>query len=135
MSDGSYYPFEDVGACAWIILTPDGKEIVQGGGVIPGLRKDQNSYRAELDDQLGITVIVESVDVPQGAYQIKTVCDGLAALNKVGTGPEYVKGSAKYVDMISMISDMWNKSAITPMPKHVYVYQDASKNHYQCLQY
>ena len=35
VSDGSYYPNEEVGACAWTISTPDGKERVQGGGVIP----------------------------------------------------------------------------------------------------
>ena len=35
-SDGSYYPHEKVGACAWIISTPDEKEWIKGGGVIPG---------------------------------------------------------------------------------------------------
>ena len=37
VSDGSYYPSKDVGAYAWTISVPDGKEKVQGGGVIPGL--------------------------------------------------------------------------------------------------
>ena len=48
VSDESYYPIEKVGACAWNISTPDGKEWVEGGGIIPGLCKDQNSYRANL---------------------------------------------------------------------------------------
>ena len=67
------------------------------------------------------------MDVPQGVYQLKTICDGLAALNKVGMDPEYVKCSAKHVDMISMITDLWNKSAFTPMLEHVYGHQDTSK--------
>ena len=41
--------------------------------------------------------------------------------------PEYVKCSAKHVDMISMIIDLWNKSVFTPMPEHVYGHQHASK--------
>ena len=57
VSDGSYYPTEEVGACAWTISTPDGKERVQGGGVIPGSKIDQNSYRAELGGQLAITTL------------------------------------------------------------------------------
>ena len=36
VSDGSYYPLAEVGACSWTISTPDGKERVQGGGVISG---------------------------------------------------------------------------------------------------
>ena len=36
VSDGSYFPNERVGACAWIISSSDGSEWIQGGGVIPG---------------------------------------------------------------------------------------------------
>ena len=117
----------EVRACAWTISKLDGKERIQGGGVIPGTKKDKNSYRAELGGQLGIAAFVESVDIPQGAYQLNTICDGLAALNKVGMDLEYVKCSAKNVDIISMITDLWNKFAFIPMPEYVYGHQDASK--------
>ena len=40
VSDGSYYPNEEAGACAWTISTLDGKEWVKGGGIIPGTCKD-----------------------------------------------------------------------------------------------
>jgi len=35
VSDGSYYPNEKVGAAAWIIITPEGNEWIEGGGVLP----------------------------------------------------------------------------------------------------
>ena len=45
---------------------PVGKEWVKGDGIIPGMCKDQNSYRAELGGQLGIANFIESIDIPQG---------------------------------------------------------------------
>ena len=36
VNDGSFFPFEEVGSCAWIIETPDGKEWIRGGGLVPG---------------------------------------------------------------------------------------------------
>ena len=48
VSDGSYYPRYEVGACAWVIASSDGEEWIEGGGGVPGVPKDQNSYRSEL---------------------------------------------------------------------------------------
>ena len=115
VSDGSYYPHEKVGACAWTISTPDGKEWIKGGGVIPGEHTDQNSYRAELGGQLGIAVFIESIVMPEGDYHMTTVCDGLAALNNVGIDKEYIRCSLKHVDMISMITELWSLSSFTPI--------------------
>ena len=36
VSDGSYFPLTKTGTCAWIISTPDGKEWIEDGGVVPG---------------------------------------------------------------------------------------------------
>ena len=127
VSDRPYYPNEEVGACAWTISTPDGKERVQGGGVIPGVSKEQNSYRAELGGQLGIANFIECVDVPPGSYKIKTVCDGLSALDKVGVDKEYIRNSAKHVDMISIITDLWKRSQFSPICEHVYGHQNEVK--------
>ena len=46
VSDGSFYPIQQVGACAWIIASSDGTEWISGGGLIPG--PEQSSYRSEL---------------------------------------------------------------------------------------
>ena len=53
-----------------------------------------------------------------------TVCDGLAALNKVGIDKEYIRCSLKHVDMISMITELWSLSSFTPIQEHVYGHQD-----------
>ena len=45
VSDGSYYPNEEVGACAWTISTPYGQERIQGGG---GLFQDQKRTRTAI---------------------------------------------------------------------------------------
>ena len=56
VSDGSFYPNEKVVAAAWIIITPDGTEWIEGGGVLPGPADVQNSYCSELGGQVGIVV-------------------------------------------------------------------------------
>ena len=91
VSDGSYFYIQAVGACAWIIANPDGNEWVEVGGFIPGLSSDQNSYRIKLDNQLGIASFVSSVNLLNGNYILKTVCDGLYALNRVGIELEYTR--------------------------------------------
>ena len=53
-----------------------------------------------------------------------TVCDGLAALNKVGLDKESIRCSSKHVDMISMITELWSMSCFTPIQEHVYGHQD-----------
>ena len=36
VSDGSFFPLQKVGSCAWVISSPDGSEWISGGGLIPG---------------------------------------------------------------------------------------------------
>lgn len=79
-SDGSYHPIQEMGSCGWIIATPDGAKWIEGGGVIPGLKSDQNSYRSELGGPLGIATFVASINLPIGNYTLKTVCHGLSTL-------------------------------------------------------
>lgn len=44
VSKGSCSPIQEVGSCGWIISTSDGSEWIEGGGIIPGLTHDQNTY-------------------------------------------------------------------------------------------
>ena len=55
---------------------------------------------------------------------MKTVCDGLAALNRVGIDKSYVRCSSKHVDMISMITDLWENSDFNFVKEHVFAHQD-----------
>ena len=36
VSDRSFFPNSQVGACSWIISSPGGMEWIKGGGIIPG---------------------------------------------------------------------------------------------------
>ena len=44
VSDGSYYPHNRVGVCAWIVATPNYKEWIEGGGFILGTTDEQSAY-------------------------------------------------------------------------------------------
>ena len=83
-----FFQLEEVGSCAWIIATPDGKEWIKDGGVVTGESYDQSAYRSELAGQLGIDVIMYNLDIELGKYSITNVCDGISSLSRVGMSYE-----------------------------------------------
>ena len=48
VSGGSFFPLEKIGAYGWIVATEDRSEWIQGGGILPGDKQDQSSYKSEL---------------------------------------------------------------------------------------
>ena len=102
-SDGSFYPDTQTGACGWIVATMDGQEWIQGGGILPGEKTDQNSYRSELGGQIGIASFFHSILVPPSptptSCQIISICDNVAALNKVGTPSHSIQVKEKHIDL------------------------------------
>ena len=127
VSDGSYYPRYNVGACAWIISTPDGLEYISGGGVIPGTDEEQSAYRSKLGGQLGLTIFLTSIQLPDTANPTLTIaCDGKSALSKVVINTSDVHCKDKHVDFISIISELWNKSQLSVQKQHVYGHQDTT---------
>ena len=74
VSDGSYFPDYQVGACAWILATTDGEEWIEGGGLVPGSPDDQSAHRSELAGQVGAVSFVDSIDlaVQQEGTQLTT---------------------------------------------------------------
>lgn len=110
VSDGSYFHLQEVGACACLFDTPDGTEWFEGGGVIPGLSSDQNSYMSKLGGQLGIASFVSQVNLPIGFYVLTAVCDGLSALKRVEIERRDIRCSSKHVDMLSIITELWDES-------------------------
>ena len=127
VSDGSYYPATDIGACAWIVSTPDGSEYISGGGIIPGPKLDQSAYRSELGGQLGLSLFLTSIKLPPTATPTITIaCDGKAALGKVAIDKCAVHSKDKHVDFISIISELWNDSQLTPLKQHVFGHQDVT---------
>ena len=133
VSDGSYFPLERVGVCAWIVASNDGSEWIQGGGIVPGEEYEQNSYRSELGGALGVAVIMNCIHLPdqpqQEKYKIKYCCDGLSALNTVNTAAAYIKSSGKSVDLISMTSELWLHSKHIVIKEHVYAHQDEKESY------
>ena len=85
VSDESCYLMFSNSTYTWIIATPDVKEWIERGGVIPGVDTDQKINHRELGGQLGVAAFDDSIILPQDQYHITTVCDGVSALNYVGT--------------------------------------------------
>lgn len=131
--DGSFFPLEKVGSCAWIVSSPDGAEWIQGGGIIPGEDAEQNSYRSELGGALGVAIIMDYIQLPVlpplSKYNIKFCCDGLSALQIVNTEAVYIKSSGKSVDLISMTSEVWRQSKYELVKEHVYAHQDEDEHY------
>ena len=125
VSDGSYYPTYQTGACAWILATRDGSEWIKGGGIIPGCKDDQDPYRSELGGQVGLAAFISAIDLPTGVTpNITIACDGLAALNRVHIESNIIKANMTNVDLISIISEIWDDSQFTITKQHVYGHQD-----------
>ena len=61
VSDGYYFTHEQVGSCAWIIACSDSSEWVEGGGIIPGPKLEQDSYWSELGGQTGVSIVCSSI--------------------------------------------------------------------------
>ena len=125
VSDGSFFPSSQTGACAWIVSTRDGLEWFKGGGIIPGSREDQDPYRSELGGQVGLASVITAIVLPDGVTpNITIACDGEAAIKRVNMDKSIIKANMKNVDMISIISDLWGDSSFTIDRQHVYGHQD-----------
>ena len=44
----------------------------------------------------------------------------------MGLDKEYIRSSAKHIDMISIITDLWRRSPFSPIREHVYGHQKSS---------
>ena len=135
VSDGSFFPRQKVGSCAWTISTPDGSEYIKGGGIIPGSPNDQSSYRSELGGQVGIANILANIILPPSLRpHITVACDGLSALQNVHINKMHVKCNKKDSDLISIICSLWNQSNFCPITQHVYGHQDSTNRHLTSLE-
>ncbi|GFH55416.1 hypothetical protein CTEN210_11892, partial [Chaetoceros tenuissimus] len=54
VGDGSYFEIYSICTGAWVISSADGSQWIKGGGVVPGLNRDKNSYRGEVASLTGI---------------------------------------------------------------------------------
>ena len=125
VSDGSYFPLHKVGACAWVIATPDGSQWISGGGLVPGTKEDQSAYRSELAGQVGIAAFLESLMLDDRLdLSITTLCDGISALRKVLTSMDQLRSNSKHVDLVSILAHLWKDNQFSCEIEHVYGHQD-----------
>ena len=127
VSDGSFYKEHNIGACGWIIATPDAEEWIEGGGLVPDT---SDSYRTELAGQLGIAAFLESIiiDNLEATPTITVSCDGLSALNRTRLSLDSLRASDKHMDLISMLSHLWDIIPYTIAREHVYGHQDNQRD-------
>ena len=125
VSDGSFYPSHHIGACAWIISTPDLSEWIQGGCIIPGPLDIHSAYRAEIGGLVGTVLCFSTIVLQDSVSREQTVIsDCTSSLNNFATSSEYTKTSFHHMDLISIIYDLWSTSPFTPVSFHVYAQQD-----------
>lgn len=73
VSDGLSYPITHLGACGWIISTPDQKEWIQGGCIIPGDLVIHNAYMTDLGERTGIALFFNTFIIPERFSSIQYV--------------------------------------------------------------
>ena len=104
VSDGSFFPNEKLGSCAWILSTPDGGEYIKGRGIIPGSPHTQSSYRSELGGQVGLAAFISQIVLPPSfSKNITVACDGLGALQQVNSNTFTTNSKRKDFDLIALI--------------------------------
>ena len=87
VSDGSYFPTSQTGACSWILATRDGSEWLKGGGIVPGCKEDQDPYRSDLGGQVEFVEVVHK-------FTLLILC---AIFNIVGLGDKWLQINTIYI--------------------------------------
>ena len=125
ISDGSFYPDESVGACAWKIATPCLTQWIKAGGLVPGPYPLQSAYRSEVAGQTGIALFLSSLLLPDNVSPIITsACDGKSALSQSKDDTEFIRSSTQHVDLLSITADAWSKSPFQLRKVHVRGHQE-----------
>ena len=79
----------------WIVVTSDGGEWIQSGGIILGVENNQGSYRSELGCLLGISSVLHGVNLPiqinRNLLHTTVLCNRLSALDILGKDMILVK--------------------------------------------
>jgi len=128
--DGSYFEQYATAAAAWTLSLADGVEWIEGGGIVPGVTSELNSYRAELAGLLGPAVGLQCLSPLAIALEptldntMVVACDNIHALQKTVVSCDKVKVSWKSVDIITQLLDIWRDLPIYPRAMHVYGHRD-----------
>ncbi|GFH56595.1 predicted protein [Chaetoceros tenuissimus] len=109
VGDRSYFQYQDICTCGWIICSRDCSQWIKGGGYIPGLEKDLNSYCGELGSLMGILNCIEALllIIPYSQAVIKVASDNDSAVDCLWLQKYHLKASTASLDMISSLIDLW----------------------------
>ena len=129
VSDGSFHPKRKTGSMAWCLATKDGFIVLKGGGLIPGHKSAQGSYRSEAGGLLALVTIIQQLEKasvhPISPYSMKLACDGESALYRSLTaGRERLNTSVKHADLLSRTHDRKDELTVDIDPVHVYGHRD-----------
>ena len=141
VSDGSYHPLVKLSTAAWVIQSTVTGDRMVGGGIVPGLLLDHNSYRSELGGLLGIVIFLRAVEmitrppITPLAAALTIACDGKSALYKsLLTAKCHFSSKNKACDIISAIIDHHQKLHISLCPEHVEGHRDRQGNQLTLLE-
>ena len=130
VSDGSFHPTRRTGSMGWCLACRSTGDIVlRGGGLIPGTKDLQCSYRSEAGGLLASTTvlqILENVLEITTPYNQIVACDGESALYRcLIAGREKLSTSVKHCDIISRCHDRMALLVGTIIPEHVRGHQES----------
>lgn len=116
VGDGSYFEHKRICTCGWILCSKDGSQWIKGGGYIPGLEKDLNSYRGELGSLVRIINCLKAL-LPllrQSSARIVTASDNDSAVDCLKLQRYHLKASTSSIDLISSLIELWEAIPFTP---------------------
>eukprot|EP00557_Chaetoceros_sp_GSL56_P013372 CAMPEP_0176481264 /NCGR_PEP_ID=MMETSP0200_2-20121128/2725_1 /TAXON_ID=947934 /ORGANISM="Chaetoceros sp., Strain GSL56" /LENGTH=500 /DNA_ID=CAMNT_0017877453 /DNA_START=2342 /DNA_END=3841 /DNA_ORIENTATION=- len=125
VSDGSYLQEANEAAAAWTIESACGTQWIMGSLGVPGSTEDYSSYRSELTGLVAISLTMKILagGCPPPPHVI-IGCDGKAALESLILTKDDINANTSNVDLLSILSDIWNSSGMRPHPVHVKGHQD-----------
>ena len=129
VSDGSFHPKHRTGSMGWCLATKQGRIVLKGGGLIPGDKSIQGSYRSEAGGLLALVTVIQALEKHHGGvipvYSMTLACDGESALYRSLTGGrDKLNTSVKHSDLLSRTHDRKDVLRSDITPRHVYGHRD-----------
>ena len=139
VSDGSFHPKRKTGSMGWCFATKSGQIVLKGGGLIPGGKAAQGSYRSEAGGLLALVTIIQCLERRYGKpikpYSMTLACDGESALYRSLTGGrDKLNTSVKHADILSRTHDRKDTLQLLITPVHVYGHRDDLSTHLTVLE-
>ena len=125
VSDGSAHKGLKLGSMAWIFADATDTWSIEGGGLIPGAREGNDSFRSEAGGLLGIVLVLAALTKLEYKGHIMVMCDGKSALSRaIRTNRFAFSSSNPSFDLISRIIALRDNLSMEISGSHVHGHQD-----------